>query len=455
MHRTLTGMFILLVILYLLFTATGTRLSCLFTQDGLTSICKNKQWVIYTAIAITMFASYSMYIGAHTECSRENFVSSDNVGKEKPSTVSDAGPLAFSVFYNKVMNVPEDRSQFEVLKTIINGIPYYLVIDEMFKYQMPYHHQLFQNIDDMSYAFMCSSDKINFTCPLLIREDVLKTDYSYYYQRIVRETVERIKNSGSFSMVGIHQNKTDVENVLGKSIYPRYIHHMKIVQSPRTYNQGTAYIIEGLVKSQTTDIFNTMYQKGHALSGLRSFSPYTTVRTKKIYDRTLNEFNDVDILDDKKFMCTTQDQLTTNEDIFFETLPLEKMRLSVPENYASNTLYGLNGSHIHKTGLMSNLYIINNRNDKKEKFYLAWLRDYTDPSIDPKDTSVDKNTTVYDEISPRIIPVGLIPERYYECVTAEDGTNKCGHDSHHTDGVDYSDARLLQVEIIAVNLSPL
>src|SRR5205807_2479481 len=56
---------ILLVLLYCLFKINNIDITELFTHDGFSKIYNNNKWIIYLAITIIIYASYSMYISCY------------------------------------------------------------------------------------------------------------------------------------------------------------------------------------------------------------------------------------------------------------------------------------------------------------------------------------------------------------------------------------------------------
>jgi hypothetical protein len=267
------------------------------------------------------------------------------------------------------------------------------------------------------------------------------------------------------------------------------------------------YRFNAIIADQTENILDTTTSLPYTLSATKSFSPFTILRKKKIITNTVDDngiekanITEVDILNDKKFICgvrsigvpdkyasifvetklTLSDQVSKishNHNVDSET---ESQILKIRDTLDRVILKGYNNTNINNMETLVNLYVygdIKNSNNvpiTNVKYYIARLDTYTDPvaeAIAAGNTNINTTNNATTSIlkdmyknKPRMYPVGLIPHDYIQCNTVLDKTgilsntleiNSACNGITYIDGVDYSDARKIDFEVISVILNPL
>lgn len=394
---------------------------------------------------------------------------------------------------NKKQNVPFSSPKVSskpmmVFRTDIDGIKYYLVMDSRDKENIPFRKiNSFQPKEEADMPIVCETNGKLSKCvyPVLLREDLLDTEYKNYVNAIMKAT-----NSNE--------------------IYPRYIHHINVnlrgdqimrinqsnnqnmgmnpdtlpISTPKVVNVNNVprYQISGLIREQTSDVSKVNNEPVYQMDLLKSRSPLTTLRKAKNIMmgkkekggiKAITQF--VDSVNDRKFVCGSQNMASTKySDIHFITIPIDNSTPSVTiandtdtKRVSDEFIYnGKNNTDITfldpKVNMMLKLDIKDEKNvmHKDTKFLIARLDTYEDPLL-TKDPGVVSSDPYYNKDSPyykkpAIYPVGIIPVEYKECTTNKDGSiDSYCRGNKYIDGIDYSDARKVDFEVAIVGIRPI
>jgi len=275
--------------------------------------------------------------------------------------------------------------------------------------------------------------------------------------------------------------RTDTERYLQKSLYPRYVHHLNVIQtlnsnidiynlSLNKNNNGSGkdicYRIGGYIEEQLTDPL-TGTKTEYIVSGSKSFSPFTIVRKDKSIGNNM-KIIEKNKNNDRRYLCgiqtSTYDKYT---DIYIES---NKLNLSETEGkrYDSRLrehdkimLVGENNTEIRNIDNDVSMYILgdytnqNGKIVKNKKFYFGYLDEFTDPYLknNTTDPYYNKDSIYYKK--PRYYTIGMIPEDYTECQNDKHGNidKKC-KGILYENGIDYSDTKRIRFDVATIKLNP-
>jgi len=396
------GMLILLILLYVLLRLNNIDIAEFFASGGFARIYNDNPLIVVVTMAVIVYVSYVIYRTLSNKYG-EGFTS------ETPSLISIQNTvnnttkptMSFDRFYQTfvmvktVQMVPDNSSESEsyygsenksinkieqitysipnnkvmILRTNINGIKYYLVMDSMLEKNLPYRQtNIFQGIENADKAAICKIGGLNdrYVCPVLLREDLLDQEYktfitkafsdvaqavnvkkaldNYTKQQEQEQILKQSLKLSTNSSQNITDSKTDAQKVLQQDVLPRYIHHLNMIrqipviqpltlsdvivaesqykhhlnqseqleqldqleQSEQVRPQGKyCYTVGGYLKEQTSDITKLNTESPYMINLSRSFSPYTALRQEEIIGPN-NSKKMIDIVNDKKFACATQ-----------------------------------------------------------------------------------------------------------------------------------------------------
>jgi hypothetical protein len=323
--------------------------------------------------------------------------------------------------------IPKTNEHFGDLNGMFNNVTNYVKSGGMIrKYQTPHHTNTTADAATDTFENMSSSE------------------------------VESYSGSEEITLEGIHdkiitiaqeaktQAGTQAEVFLKRTMYPRYIHHLRVVRTtpsrispmypsidrPRGDNphdgqtlHKPCYFINGVTKFQAD---NEIKQSGitpYTIDLTRNFSPFTPMRKSTVNETTLTNnlktvttiTKTIELVDDRKFVCGVQaDGIappTKYSNIYFETVTpsidhLDQILISkgstcvkkdppkqaLSENSPSRvsdafTLTGKDNTNIMGLDPIVNMYVLgdfknsNNVLTKNVKCWLARLDAYTDPSV--------------------------------------------------------------------------
>lgn len=466
----IVGTFILLVIIYFLFKISDIDIKDVLTYDGFMKTYNESPWIIYTTIVITLYVSYSIWTNYYQI---ESFDS--NISKHVNAT-------SFDDFYkNYVMNIDfsdintpnkyrnltlkQNRinSRNLVFRTTIDGIRYYLIVGDLLRNISPHRKNHFSPNKQIIDGHICSNNASpeKLVKPELIREDILAQRYRVYIRELdnavkkqIRDRItdltkklqENISSAEKEKILNILNDpdttKTNAEKFLGRTMFPRFPHHIRVRKSINSQQNDPTYYISGITLSQAFD-FGNLSSHDYLLSAYKSFSPNIDVLLKQS-----SENNTQKIQDDKMFMCAVQPpRRIPQKDTFIRT----ESSISNPTNdnnmISSNTdqtilLRGKNNmtSSYTKNGTKLYIYgtVTNQKTGRKTnnvKFYLSRLGMTTDPM----ENTSDKYDPYYHK--PIRYPIVIVPHDYSGGI--------------YKDGINYKYAIPIEFNVAMVQLEPI
>jgi hypothetical protein len=299
-----------------------------------------------------------------------------------------------------------------------------------------------------------------------------------------------------FSMIR-HVPSTEslsLSDVISSESYIQNREEQQNKQMPEKY----CYTMGGYLKDQLSDITQLNTESQYMVNLSKNFSPYTEVRKEEILSINNNPTSEttkinkefIDIVNDRKFVCSSQtidvvkyseiyattvtpsidmvDNIVVSLDgssnsSLGETVNSEGKQTMKPKISDAFILEGKNNTKIIHLDPNVNLYVlgdfkdVNNVATNNIKCWFARLDSYVDPTINTSsvistDTYNDKMNPYY--MKPKMYNVGIIPDDYKQCRTLPDGSidSYCRGDKY-INGVDYSDARKIDFEVVTVQLN--
>jgi len=507
MNYPVVGILILLILLYVLLRVERIDIGDFFTTDGFTRIYNENSWTVILTIAVIVFVSYVIYTMLTKQMNRL-------MGNEQFNVLPKKRFMSFNDFYQTFIvskstnTIPSDKVM--IFRTNINGINYYLVMDSMLEQNLPYR-TMFINQDPKfaDKAALCKivtgNDTERYVCPVLLREDLLDSEYRNFVDRAFTDVKQAVDIKKALNIVekrnvyiDTDSAKTEAQQVLGRDIYPRFIHHFNMVRRTPSFEPQTifdiidsvesetetppipnayCYIMSGFVRDQLTNIVKFTTESPYILNLSANFSPFTILRQRDVVTIDPNvpegttkviEYN-TDIINDRKFVCGVQTlksikycefyatTVTPSIDQLDSVTTMNKPPSDLPSK-SNDTfiLTGRNNTDIEQLLPNVNLYVLgdfknsNNVPFNNVKCWLARLDTYVDPNM--TDVIEDESSPYY--MKPKIYSVGIIPDDYKQCRTMPDNTidSYCIGDTY-INGVDYSDARRLNFEVATVKLN--
>lgn len=442
------GMLILLILLYVLLRVNNIDITEFFASGGFARIYNANPLIVVVTISVIVYVSYIIYRTLSNKYD-EGFTS-ENLSIHVKNTENPT--MSFDRFYQTfimvktVQMIPDSSSESEsyhgsenhsinkieqitysipnnkvmILRTDINGIKYYLIMDSMLEKNLPYRKiNIFQGVEYADKAAICKIGGLNdrYVCPILLREDLLDQEYKTFITKAFSDVAQAVKVKTALDNYAQQQEQILKQSLtLSKSIsenktdvLPRYIHHLNMIRqvpivqpltlsdviTSETYTESESetkphimqhvdqldqmnlqskycYTIGGYLKEQTTDIIKLNTESPYMINLSKSFSPFTALRQEEILGPN-NSKQMIDIVNDKKFACATQTidvlkyseffsstvtpSIDTADNVIVPTKPIMSENMTAQIN---NTfiLTGKNNSNIVQLNPVVNFYAL-------------------------------------------------------------------------------------------------
>lgn len=489
------GLLILIILLYVLLKLNDIDVSTIYTPAGFKNIYENKPWIIFLAIAMITYAGYSMYLGMQ--------MNKLNNYRAEPFDQPPIKDMSFIQFYEKfvlapdTIPAPESEAQslilppnhYVIFRTTIKGIRYYLIMDSR-QNNLPYRKDnAFQSVDNAPKAALCQDTNTppNYIYPILLREDLLTSRYTTYIKHAVSTVQDAVDLYKAKALVksqktgaetlpesiaeskpeseSANPQKTAAQTLLDVTIYPRFTHHMSVMRFSYSDipNNKFCYKITGVTNDIATDVMNSPIKSPYYLNVSNSFSESAKhLRADKPKS-------------DLKFVCGMQPtgkSQDKNYNIYIRNKLLdpdnvvtsETLYTSRPINVIDDSILftGIKNTNIQYLNLLVNLLTLcdivgtDGVVHQNTECYYARLEGYTDTTITIPPNTAENNPYAN---APTMYPVGIVPKKFVDeqaCFTdPTTGKITCKTGKTYIDGVDYSDARIVDFEVACVELNPL
>ncbi|VBB18532.1 hypothetical protein YASMINEVIRUS_995 [Yasminevirus sp. GU-2018] len=262
-ENPVVGTLILLTLLYVLLRVNKIDIADFFSSDRFIRVYNENPIVVIITIAVVVYSSYSIYVGISSRL--ENLISerfdSSQQGTQS-GTQNGSGPIidqtekqfmSFDKFYQTFvmttiveevleessslsesehssesesehesehpmkhqvtkLTVPDNR--FIVLRTTIDGVKYYLVMDSFMEQDLLYKKTTLHTKNDSDKAGICGAGpgSTNFVVPVLMREDLLDGEYKAYVTRAFGDVAKAVATQTALDAVNqkMLQNKSVV-----------------------------------------------------------------------------------------------------------------------------------------------------------------------------------------------------------------------------------------------------